>query len=279
MSVTQEITKEVFEKYVPAAKTPANDTSVYSRMVEPMRRAYSSIVREMIGAGLVSRAEEDQETRGIISDLVANTAFAQTARSLDLVVTATGFGVVSTESTAPASKSRVDSLLAEVRLKEYELRESLTDKLVGIEGWGDSPLSHRVIDTLFWRISHMRELTTLEYSADRWLWASAQAVDADRLLRRETGDELMDHLIDLERHGTLDGHHLCVAGLVVRLMGRLISDAETHTPPQRGMFDQLLRYIEDHADEIETYKNSKIYQARHHEGVKNTGEDSSFFFM
>ena len=43
MDVTKEITKEIFEQYVPAAKMPERNTSVFNRMVPYFSRSYQHL--------------------------------------------------------------------------------------------------------------------------------------------------------------------------------------------------------------------------------------------
>ena len=63
-----EITKEVFEAYVPAAQMPERDTSVYDRLQKAFERAYGVISREIIGTSFVSRIEENAEAKAATRD-------------------------------------------------------------------------------------------------------------------------------------------------------------------------------------------------------------------
>lgn len=273
-----EITKEKFESYVPAAQMPERSTSVYDRLQKAFERAYGVISREIVGASFVDRVEQDEGTKEDIMALVCIMAFVNSARSLDLVLTATGFGIVSTTSTAPASRARVDSLIEEMRLEAYERKCNLLEQLTTVEGWGASPAAASNISTLFWNIRSMR-LTILERTADNWLWALGQAVDADRMLRREMGDDMMRRLLAHERTGSVSDLLDLIVLECVRVMASLISGAKNNTPPQRFLFDDIVRMLEEHADDLPEYKNSRIYQARHHDGYQNKAEDPTFFFM
>lgn len=57
----------------------------------------------------------DEDDNQIALRIVVTKAFADAVPSLDLVVTPTGFGVISTESLAPASKERVERLVKSLR--------------------------------------------------------------------------------------------------------------------------------------------------------------------
>ena len=279
MVIKTEITKEVFESFVPAAKMPERNSSVFTRLEMAFERAYDGLVRSYIGQTYVDSLETEEKSKENVKALVCILAFIQSARSLDLVLTSTGFGIVRTDSTAPASQERVDALLRQMRLEQYERIEVLIKDLIAKEGWGATSQASRNISTLFWGISQMQSLTWLEYSADKWLWCIGQTIEADRWIRKTIGDEYTNELVAGTRNGNLNATDASAADIALRIMGTLIGNAEANTPPHKSLFDELIRFVEDHAEDIPTYKNSKIYQARHHEGFKNQQEDSTYFFM
>lgn len=279
MVIKTEITKEVFESYVPAAKMPERNSSVFTRLEMAFERAYDGLVRSYIGQTYVDSLEAEEKSKENVKALVCIIAFIQSARSLDLVLTSTGFGIVRTDSTAPASQERVDALLRQMRLEQYERIEVLIKDLIAKEGWGATSQASRNISTLFWGISQIQSLTWLEYSADKWLWCIGQTIEADRWIRKTIGDEYTNELVAGTRNGNLNATDASAADIALRIMGTLIGNAEANTPPHKSLFDELIRFVEDHAEDIPTYKNSKIYQARHHEGFKNQQEDSTYFFM
>lgn len=279
MVIKTEITKEVFESYVPAAKMPERNSSVFTRLETAFERAYDGLVRSYIGQTYVDSLEAEEKSKENVKALVCIIAFIQSARSLDLVLTSTGFGIVRTDSTAPASQERVDALLRQMRLEQYERIEELIKDLIAKEGWGATSQASRNISTLFWGISQMQSLTWLENSADKWLWCIGQTIEADRWIRKTIGDEYTNELVAGTRNGNLNATDASAADIALRIMGTLIGNAEANIPPRYSLFDELIRFVEDHAEDIPTYKNSKIYHARHHEGFKNQQEDSTYFFM
>ena len=130
MVIKTEITKEVFESFVPAAKMPERNSSVFTRLEMAFERAYDGLVRSYIGQTYVDSLETEEKSKENVKALVCILAFIQSARSLDLVLTSTGFGIVRTDSTAPASQERVDALLRQMRLEQYERIEVLIKDLI-----------------------------------------------------------------------------------------------------------------------------------------------------
>jgi len=70
--------------------------------------------------------------------IVVFKAFADAVPSLDLVVTPTGFGIISTDSVAPASKERIERLLESLRTKIYGELELLLDSCHQYMEWRSS---------------------------------------------------------------------------------------------------------------------------------------------
>ena len=105
------ITKSDFEQALPVGAA-AND-SVYESVKPVLGRqlAFSNAV--LLGVAGMAYLEEKGEDSPLLrwyKQLVCLSAFLSVLRQLDLVLTPTGFGVVSNDNLAPASKQRVDAL-------------------------------------------------------------------------------------------------------------------------------------------------------------------------
>ena len=107
-----EITKSDFEKAVPAAREPKG--KIFEVMEDAIMAKVEQIGDSLLGEPGIAAVEDSENTlhdylRSAVKRLACVSAFLEEMRGLDLVLTATGFGVVSTQDTAPASKMRVDS--------------------------------------------------------------------------------------------------------------------------------------------------------------------------
>ena len=92
---------EVYESVAPAIDTAINN--------------YSTMLLGDAGMRLIESADGSTPVEQYFKQLVSINAFLSVFRQLDLVLTPTGFGIVSNETLSPASKQRVDALEGQLR--------------------------------------------------------------------------------------------------------------------------------------------------------------------
>lgn len=280
MDITQEITKEVFERYVPAAKMPERNSSVYNRLEVQFIAAYAMMVRTLVSPECETALDSNERLKKLAVHLVCIDAFVRTCRSLDLVLTATGFGIVSTESTAPASKSRVDALVEEMGLQELDLIDEMIQELMKVEGWGLTEQAQMRVPTLFYSPRQLKFMTTLKLSTDNWQLARGRAVTASALLRKEISDEYMDELLVKLRTDTLGNADVIIMQKCCAFMADFISMYDLSGGiPNELLLRQVVHQLESYRDNYPTYTGSTLYARRHAERYQNRKEDPTFFFM
>lgn len=105
--------------------------------------------------------------------------------SLDIVLTPNGFGVVSNQNIAPASKERVERLIASLTTQRDDLLDSLLSELQGFQGWKGTKQYQFFAATLFPTL----ELSALcGFKTDRWVKYLAlrqRAIEAEESLAEE----------------------------------------------------------------------------------------------
>ena len=92
---------------------------------------------------------DSNEIKIICSRLVVADALRRAIPSLDIVLTPNGFGVVSTQNLAPASKTRVDRLVGSMLAHRDDCIAALLPELVGASKWLTSPQADFFGSTLF----------------------------------------------------------------------------------------------------------------------------------
>lgn len=92
---------------------------------------------------------DSYEIKIICSRLVVADALRRAIPSLDIVLTPNGFGVVSTQNLAPASKPRVDRLVGSMLAHRDDCIAALLPELVGASKWLTSPQADFFGSTLF----------------------------------------------------------------------------------------------------------------------------------
>lgn len=299
-NIVDSITKEIFEAHVPAAKMPERNSSVFLRLHEMFEESYEQLIRNIIGESFEAETGSNEKLRGYCVREICLDAFVRTCRSLDLVLTSTGFGVVQTESTAPASKARVDALVEECSVNKLIVVDSIIQTMTSMKGWGESEQAQLCIPTLFYRPLYFRKYTVLPFTVQSWQSAQGNAVTAESYLRLEISDEYMDDLLHCVRSNNVGPADSVIIDKCLRFMGDYISrpnvfnasqvtkseravGAIVATPSCDTLNLSLLRNIVDTMEcDIQNYKvyrNSQLYAKRHAERYQNKKDDTTFFFM
>lgn len=149
--------------------------------------------------------------------IIVNRAFSCAVPSLDLVLSPTGFGIVNTTSIAPASKERVERLIASLRdCCEASLRVLVAECRKSKE-WRDSPQGRYFCATFF---SSLDDIARLPLSKERTdiLQDYAHYRDAamafeDILSEKFLGAHTTAFLRDSYNDGTLPPSHEVVAAI------------------------------------------------------------------
>lgn len=128
--------EEILRKYIPnVLATVKGEASLYDKLQPFLLSAEEWVAKNFIPSELISTIGEDSAVHQLLCQLVITEAFANAVPSLDLVLTPNGFGIVSNSNIAPASKERVERLIAELRSTRDRVLHLLLPKLPMIEGW------------------------------------------------------------------------------------------------------------------------------------------------
>ena len=143
------ITKSDFEQALPVGAA-AND-SVYESVKPAIGRQLAFSNDALLGVAGMTYIEERGEDSTLMKwykQLVCLSAFLNVLRQLDLVLTPTGFGVVSNDNLAPASKQRVDALEGQLRTQYWKtLAMTLNGRRSG--NWGAADQARHFIDQVY----------------------------------------------------------------------------------------------------------------------------------
>lgn len=103
--------------------------------------AQSALVDNIIGEDLETRLEaresDDARLLKMCQRVIAVEAFLKSIPEMDLVLTDSGFGVISNQDVAPASKERVASLTAGLQAKLDEAKDRLVTYLLASDKYAD----------------------------------------------------------------------------------------------------------------------------------------------
>ena len=260
---------------VPAAKEPKG--VVFHKLENKINQAIVDIIEDKLGdVGLTHiTANQGCMLEKVVVELACVDVFLHEMRGLDLVLTDSGFGVVSTNDTAPASKIRVDALDGELRVKWLLLMDRLLQQCFKIEGWYQQGLV--VIDTLFCFFEHLKAFAGLQAPISKdWEDAQQSILDADRWLRDKISDEFMDELITQMATDSLSNKNRGIVHQVRRFIGMsVIGNKGTAYEYYR----RLMNTLEGDLETFQTYANSSAFEVNHFKPYENRKEDGAFHFV
>lgn len=272
------ISRQDLERAVPAAKTK-NDV-VFGMLRDAIRGCYCHLIYCILGDVGQDAAEsgENEELTWCVKKIVCMTAFTNKMSSLDLVLTPTGFGVVSTQDTAPASAQRVSALRNEMLTEVMRARDTLYSMLFKIDGWGLQQLgqSKESITSLFWRFDFLESHAGFQ-NATRADWDIVQPKiqDADYMLRRKIGDEYMDSLLKALKCDNVSAEDYSIVLRIQTIIGRYVMGNGAIV---REMTRTLVDTLEKNIEKYPLYAESEAYKTNHPEVYENTKESPLFIF-
>ena len=275
-----EITKTDFERAVPAAREPKG--KIFDVMQDAITNKVEVIGCHILGEPGIAAVESSESTMGeilrpLVKQLACVMAFLEEMRGLDLVLTATGFGVVSTNDTAPASKMRVDALDGELRRKEWLLRSDLLTHLFKVNGWADTEQRHINVPTLFYRFTMLEQYAGITRpKPEDWSTNVPAMLAADAYLRKHVGNAYMDELIAKLTSHSLSSQNIHIVILCQQFIGAWI--AQNHQLKQE-VYMRLINRLEADLSLYPTYADSEAYRLNHFKPYENHAEDSAFHFV
>ena len=147
---------------------------------------------------------DDKPIKVITAKLIASEALRRAIPSLDLVLTPNGFGVVSNQNVAPASKERVDRLFASLDDYRDECIGNLLPALGGETQWLTSSQASFFGETLFPDLAITDQVKGNGSKWEKYLEHHSQVIDLEASLAEEwLSPELMSALRSENLRGDL----------------------------------------------------------------------------
>lgn len=275
MEITLKINKEAFDLAVPAAKEPKG--IIFSKLESKINNAIEDIAVDRLGDTGIRAVNENQTSRlaQAVMGLACVDVFLHEMRGLDLVLTPTGFGIVSSNDTAPASKIRVDALDGELRVKWLQLSDEILELCFRLSGWYAQGLV--VIDTLFCFFKFLKSYAGLQAPISKdWELAAPTILDTDRWLRDKISDEFMDEMIMQMATNALTDKNKGIVHQVRRIIGAAV---QGNKGTSYEYFRRLMNSLEGDIESFPTYAHSQAYEVNHFKPYENKQENGAFHFV
>lgn len=273
------INKSDFEQALPVGA--AANESVYESVKPAIERQLAFSNDALLGVAGMAYLEEKGEDFPLLKwykQLVCLSAFLSVLRQLDLVLTPTGFGVVSNDNLAPASKQRVDALEGELRT-QYHKTLAMTLNLLRSENWGATEQARHFIGHLYDEYTFFFE-THRNATYTDWDNYKTTIEEADEMLRTKMGDRQMNDILDAFRRADsnrLEPYREVIACIIRFTDTWAVKGAATLKQP---VYRRLMRILdsEDNQEYFKLYRESASYKANHHDTFKNTKDSAGYVF-
>ena len=269
------ITKDVFEFVLPVFQSPTEH--LFERLAHEI-----SVATEEVQALIGDYADEHPIVTSPAQAYICCVAARRTLPQLDLVLTETGFGVVSNQNLVPASQARVAALDESLRQKQTIAKERLLLALLSTE-WNASSDAISRISGLYWLPCHMRRhgvtVDNKPVFEDEFEALRPQLVMAEAKVISLISPELYDYLVEQERTNHKEQTKE-VAVLIERVRFVIAALMKEHSHPRdvKPLVKRLLDTLELYKDKFTMYVNSSTYKAQQVPPYENKKEDSIFFF-
>lgn len=267
-----DITRELFNKNCPAAIEPSGNIfeAVSSFFPEAKRLIAGLIDEESID--MLNPDNIREEICSLFNRYICLQSLCLAVPHLDLVLTPTGFGVVSTDTVAPASAERVRSLRDALARDAAIAFDSLFDRLAEIPEWNDTEKARRFVWTLFPKLQDVADITGEPMSLVLWPMWQPDINGAERSLAGKLSPELLRHLHDGVRCASLSDIEIRLVGMIKNYVKAFLKREAS------GMDLELLKVVEANLEEFPDYADSVTYRANHFERYENRRDDPCFFF-
>lgn len=275
------ITKEMFDHYVPAFLSPTEE--VLDKMAASIAGTEAA-AREQLG-DITPYATSTITDR--LNAFICRRAAYEAIPQLDLVLTATGFGVVSNQNLTPASRERVESLREQLRKDSSTDFDLLVMNLLATE-WKATTEAETFVQSLLWCPLLLRnngvtwQNRQVYHEEMRQLMPTLRA--AESKLRHVMSDELHGKILELLRLGTLSAGGVSAGYSLACKRGReylaaYLKDRSAAGETYAGtiLYD-LERILDKYAAAMVEYAESQEYKAKKTPRYANKKDDATYFF-
>ena len=192
---------EQLRRFLPNAfATVEGETTFYDKMLPWLSAAERWVITQFLGQDIVNEVvtmQENEPLRVCALLVTVHEAFMRAVPSLDLVLTPNGFGIVSNQNIAPASRERVARLVASLETSRDIAIEQLIHNLFLNAQWCQGTMRRWFNATLFPNIDLADLCGFTEHRWANYLGLRSKAI--------ETEQRLADEFISPEQMAVLRG--------------------------------------------------------------------------
>ena len=264
------IDKKIFESV--ALSATSSTAHVFDMLQPHLEVTEQNLKSELFGTFDYASVEG---LEAIAIRLVCLRTYYEQIPHLDLVLTPTGFGVVSNENMVPASADRVKELRKQVKAAYDDAYDEAIWAMLGTD-WVKTPSGQIHTNSLFIAARDLRTYAGMP-NAHRsdLLERLVQIAEAEEYIRRTISSEFFEALLEGVRSKELSiTYSMLVHELKLAVAGWL----HGNTNVLRMKLANIVNQMEKHIDDYPEYKNSEAYKVKHFERYQNGKDDTTYFF-
>lgn len=220
---------------------------------------------------------DDNPIKIITAKLIASEALRRAIPSLDLVLTPNGFGVVSNQNIAPASKERVDRLIASLADYRDECIGNLISALGGESQWLTSSQATFFSETLFPDLAIVDSVGNVQGCRwDKYLELRPQVIDLEASLAEEwLSPEMMSALRSENLRGDLTEKR---SEIVRQVKAQVVGYLRSGSFNSRRLAD-IVNYIRLNPEFFSEWHQSETAKLFAPPVFRNKKKASGYFFL
>lgn len=268
-----------FIKHIPTA------TGTEFTAIEPfLQQAEKQIINLLIGEDLFQYIKTEPVNDNLVmltSRLLCYTAYRDAIPFVDLIQTPNGFGVVSNNNVAPASKERVERLLAScekmIDLSTDLLINSILQTPTALIEWSKHRYFKNLTNCLFITGVNYANYSVENGNRADFLKAKSKLLAAQKNdLSEAISIDYVAELINQQRTNTVTADNEFVIENCKTILAKYIEPKGEHEAEE--MLQQLINFLKKNIDSYTTYKDSAEYALRNAEVYANKQTDPTYFF-
>lgn len=268
------IDREFFEKAIYTATFKTSE--VFEGISSLIERTQTEFISGIIPSTMDTDTLPD-DVQEIIKRYICFKAYCDAIPMLDLVMTSTGFGVVSNQNVAPASKDRVEALRKSMeQLSDSSFDEVINSLINNVPLWRSSAPALRLVNSLFFTAHQLKDYAGQPYAYRSDLRSARPAIsESEMLIEKRISTDLMKHLVDKTRTNDPSDKEIEVIHMIRSAIGAFISK---NVRAFRTKSDDVVNFLENNISDFPAYQNSQAYRVKHMERYQNAQDDTCYFF-
>lgn len=259
--------------------TVPGEASWYDKLFPNLAEAERWLEVNITGSQFLEAMEKKSDSdqlKQICAKIIVAHALMGGIPSLDLVLTPNGFGIVNTQNIAPASKDRIERLIASMEEQRDNAIDTLLVHLPAQQGWQATEQGEYFASTLFPRLTICNKLAIKDAR-----WVKYQELH-ERLVKIENvlaETYFSPQLMEAFRQKVImqQAHDGIVADVIRRIQSlemMLLSDIQVHVQSYYDIV-QVIRENETAFPEWHQSKTAELYKPAN---FVNTKESKGYWF-